>query len=746
MGEVVNVRLLAESSYSLNPPSGKLLYILGREGRVREEDLIPSSSVDPLIPYPMLNPLQTLFYKLYSGGTALIASPTSSGKSLLAYLFMKDLKGRVVYTAPTRALVREKAVEFRRYYPRDVEMRTGESVIENFKNPRGKVVVSTYEHLAYAFRNSASWIHSVEAVVVDEVHQASKRWILEEVITACLRKDIPMLCLSATLPGIEDLSRWVDAKLVIESAWRPVPLHRDVRRLMEFEPVVSLSEGSSEETMAGRLFNALFSLRNSGDKVILFVHKKSLGWKILELANQEKVGIMNQTLPFDAEEGREPEIAFHNADVPKKEREEIEEAFRNRNLNTLIATQTLAYGVNLPADRVIIMVKFIKKPEGTKIMPDSLDILQMEGRAGRLGIKEEGYSHLIVYGAKGEELQRELRESLNAPFKTALMDYRNNLDALSFFLLLAHMYEGKNYKSYLKKTYSFAKVGNKTVEQVEEFLRERGYLQSYTPTDKGLFCIKTGIPPTRFEEFLRRKSALVDLMATVRPLLHMRKFESLFDFLKRKERFEQDMEIVRGLILPCGKGCYQDNTDQFLFYTKGLTARYANVKHPPGEFSYLATDALHLMRNLLEIKAQGFYTLKSMDIIKIAHSVKYGIEHEYASLVGIKGIGHIRANLLKEVILEVGITPPDVCSPTEEFLEKLSGFEEALLEKFISYREFSQEKAREELKKVSIILQNNAGGYMVDDKILLAFGLFTVGADAFRFKKSELIQLLREVS
>ncbi|MEN3028977.1 MAG: DEAD/DEAH box helicase [Aquificaceae bacterium] len=174
MGEALRAYLLKESSYSLEPPRGKVLYFTGGSRKVLEEELIPSASVDPLIPYPLLNPLQTLFYRLYRGGSVLVASPTSSGKSLIAYLFMKNFRGRLLYTAPTRALVKEKAVELRVYYPKDVELRTGESLIENFKSPRGSVIVSTYEHLAYAFRNSASWVEGVEAVVVDEVHQVGR--------------------------------------------------------------------------------------------------------------------------------------------------------------------------------------------------------------------------------------------------------------------------------------------------------------------------------------------------------------------------------------------------------------------------------------------------------------------------------------------------------------------------------------------------------------------------------------------
>ncbi|MEN3028976.1 MAG: helicase-related protein [Aquificaceae bacterium] len=567
--------------------------------------------------------------------------------------------------------------------------------------------------------------------------------ILEEVITTCVRKGLPLLCLSATLPGLEELADWIRAELVIESAWRPVPLYREVKRLVEFESLGREREGSQEEVVAGRLLNALFSLRKGDERVLLFVPKKSLGWKLLELAKEERIGIMNQTLPFDLEEEREPEIAFHNADVPKEEREEIERAFREGKLGTLIATQTLAYGVNLPADRVLILVRFFKRLGRWKAIPDSLDILQMEGRAGRLGIRDVGYSHMLVYGAGEKELRKELETALTGSFRTAAME-QGDLDTLSFFLLLAHMYEGENYRRYLENTYSFRKVSGERIEKVENFLRSSGYIQNSMPTEKGLFCIRTGMPPTRFEDFLRRKALGLELMITIRPLLHMKRFEGLFEFLRRKERFKEDLDLVRGMLLPCGRSCQEDNTEQFLFYVEGFTARYSNIKNPPGEFSYLGTDALHLLRTLREIREGGFYPFSSMDMLRIAHSVKYGINPAYASLSGIKGIGHIRANLMKESLQNLGFSAPPSARPQRPFIETFKELKEPLLQKLTLYRGLSQDKAKEELRKMERVLQNNRRGYMVDDRILLAFGLFSQGPKAFRMTKKELIELLEE--
>ena len=741
MGEALRILLLRGSSYTLNPPGGKAVYLLRNEGKTIEEELIRASFVDEKIPYPYLNPLQTVFYKFYREGNALIASPTSSGKSLLAYLFMRNYKGKIVYTAPTRSLVREKFLEFKSYYPNQVEMRTGETILENFKESRARVIFSTYEHLAHAFRNKPSWINGLSALVIDEVHQITKRWILEEVITTSIKKDIPMLCLSATIPGLEDLIRWIRPRLVIESSWRPVPLIREVKSLTSFSPITKIEE--KEDYIASRLLAAIFHLRQREENLILFVPKKETGWRILQLASKEKIGIMNQTLPFDVEDTREPEIAFHNADVPKEEREEIEKAFRDGKLRILIATQTLAYGVNLPADRVVILVKHIKKREDFKLIPDTLDILQMEGRAGRFGIREIGYSNILVYGIKEEKLEEKLSTALNKPLHTAIMEEGID-DAFLLFLLLAYLYEGDNPEAYLRSTYSFWKVSKSKINKGEEFLRERGYIRRNKLTEKGMFCVKSGIPPTSFEEFLNRTTMDIPLMASIRPLLYTKRFDGLFSFLKNKERFEEDLLSVKGMLYPCGRRCVEDNTYQFLFYAEGITAKYSNIKNPPGEFSYLSTDALHLLRTLKEINREGFYRFSDEDMLRIVHSVKYGIDPQYASLSGIKGIGHIRANLLKEAFDLCNIEPPGICSPIEillDFFERKE-FSQALLESIIKYRDLDKKRAKEEVKKIINILENNLKGYMIDDKILLAFWLFEECHDALKKKKRELVELL----
>ncbi len=727
-------------------------------GKPREAGLVRADQIDENILYEYLNPLQTLFYLKYKGGNALVTAPTSAGKSLLAYLFMKEKEGRKVYIAPTKSLVYEKVIEFRRYYGNKVDIRTGD-ILDVFKHARGEVTVATFENFALALRNKLQWTKDIGAVVIDEIHHitTSRGFILEEIITYLLEREIDILGLSATLPGSIEMAKWIKADLFIESLWRPVPLERKIIPLVEFEEFTSAK--GADEKIASRLLTAIYELKRKDDQVILFVHKKGVGWKLLEMADREKIGIMNKTLPFEKEEREEIEIAFHNADIPKEEREEIEKAFRKGELPILIATQTMAYGVNLPADVVIVAVRafYDQKTKKWKTIPDPLDILQMEGRAGRLGIKEKGYSFILPYGIKEDILKREIEKGLRKDFKPYLketVEYEEidteSLKALSLFILLGVLYEGKDYKRFLKKTYSLKDMADsEKIEEIYEWLNDTGYIiEDKELSEKALFCIRSGVSPVNYEEFLHRKKIGMQDIVTVRPLLFTKRFDGLYDFVKQGESFEEDHFYIMTLISPCGQSCIEDNTHQFLFYIEGLTFKYRNIQAPPSDFSYLGTDVLHLARTLKEIRSVGDIDWSDLKILQICHSIKYGISPDYASLGGIKGIGHIRANLLKRLMHQEGIKPPPLGERTEQLIELLKdNFGNSLKERieeilmFERYRgDIDRLKTEREARQLIRILENNREGYLIDDRILRTFMMFSMGEKAMRMKKEELIK------
>lgn len=746
--------VLESSEFSLRPPGGRLVY-KSPSGRRVERELLKGKEVGEGVPYELLNPIQTLFWMEYEGGNALISAPTSAGKSLIAFMFMLRKEGRKVYTAPTKSLVYEKVAELRRLFGRRVDVRTGD-IVDLYREVSSDVVVSTYESLALALRNKAQWALEVGSVVVDEIHSLlhSRGSVLEEIITYLLEMGVDILGLSATLPEGIKLAKWMRAGLFVESLWRPVPLERRILPLTEFKDFTRAK--SQEERIASKLLCALYELKRPGEQVILFVPKKSVGWEILRMASRERIGVLNETTPFEKEEVGEAEIAFHNADIPREEREEIERAFREGRLPVLVATQTLAYGVNLPADTVIIGVRafYDRKERRWKTFPSELDILQMEGRAGRLGIKDRGYSYILTYGARPSTVEEELRKRMEGKFEPYLMEKLRDggvdgeLHRVGLFVLIGYLYEGEGFKRFLRRTFSLKdRWKDPLIDEVWEWLKEKGYIERGRLSDKALLCIRSGMYPTNYEEFLRRKLLGLDKLVLVRPLLFVKRFEGLYEFLKEGETFPEDELHIRQKLAPCGGECFSDNTHQFLFYLEGLTFKYPNIHHPPGEFSYLGTDALHLMRLLLDIRELGDISWGNEEIIKVAHSVKYGLTEEFSSLGGIKGVGHVRANLLKRVMVEEGLKPPAIGIEVGEFLEYLYGAVDNLEGKLREVLERDRFRTRspgveKEVKQVMARLEGSRGGILVDERVLRTFGLFYLGPEAMRMRKRELAKRL----
>ncbi len=99
-------------------------------------------------------------------------------------------------------------------------------------------------------------------------------------------------------------------------------------------------------------------------------------------------------------------IAFHHAGLTPKQRELIEDNFRNGNIKIICSTPTLAAGVDLPAFRTII--KDVKRYVGHGMdFISVLEYLQQAGRAGRPG--KEDYGEAIIF-APGDSEKTELHE------------------------------------------------------------------------------------------------------------------------------------------------------------------------------------------------------------------------------------------------------------------------------------------------------------------------------------------------
>ena len=110
-----------------------------------------------------------------------------------------------------------------------------------------------------------------------------------------------------------------------------------------------------------------------------------------------------RSLPFGIDETLEKTVphgvAFHHAGLTAEEREIVAQAYDKGFLRVIVATCSLAAGINLPARRVILYGARM----GRELIGPAM-LRQMRGRAGRKGKDEIGESYLCCQKADLQEV------------------------------------------------------------------------------------------------------------------------------------------------------------------------------------------------------------------------------------------------------------------------------------------------------------------------------------------------------
>lgn len=141
--------------------------------------------------------------------------------------------------------------------------------------------------------------------------------------------------------------------------------------------------------------NAKRSAEKVAEDVSRFL-KKSQTPKNQELSKEILTALSRPTKQCEKlSEHVQYQIAFHHAGLTSKQKELVEDNFRNGNIKIICCTPTLAAGVDLPAFRTIIRDVKRFSNRGYNYIP-VLEYLQMAGRAGRPKYDTEGESIIIT--------------------------------------------------------------------------------------------------------------------------------------------------------------------------------------------------------------------------------------------------------------------------------------------------------------------------------------------------------------
>jgi len=367
------------------------------------------------------------------GENMVLSIPTASGKSLVAYLaivhrLMKK-RGKALYVVPLKALAREKYEELKSFEKLGLKIgiSTGDLDDSDPRLARFDIIVCTSEKADSLLRHGITWVDKVRVLVVDEIHlihDPSRGPTLEVIISRfkALNPETQIIALSATIKNALDLAEWLDGKL-IQSDWRPVPLKEGVcyKDEIKYDDGKVVKIDSSKSKSIDRLVED--SIVNGG-QVLVFVNTRrstvSLAYKLASvieknLTDKEKkelekflkssrrglseITFVDEKLSFCIQKG----AAFHHAGLSSGQRRAVEQGFKNRLIKCIVATPTLAAGVNIPAQRVIIRDLWRYDLNfGMHPIP-ILEYKQQAGRAGRPRYDTQGEAITI---AKNEE-QRE---------------------------------------------------------------------------------------------------------------------------------------------------------------------------------------------------------------------------------------------------------------------------------------------------------------------------------------------------
>ena len=268
------------------------------------------------------------------------------------------------------------------------------------------IIVSTPEKWDVVTRKTDGIMNSVNCMIIDEIHLLGvERGAVLEIITSRMRfisaqyqSKIRFIGLSTALANPRDLADWMGIGQIgvynFRPAVRPVPMTIHIQgfpgkhycprmatmnkpcyaTILEHSPTnpTLIFVSSRRQTRLTALDLIAYCAADDNPKRFLNMPEDDILSIVLTLKDEA----LKNTIVFG--------IAIHHAGLDNHDRKTVENLYVSGKILVLVATSTLAWGVNLPCHLVIVKgTEFFDGKIGRYVNMDVTDILQMIGRAGK---------------------------------------------------------------------------------------------------------------------------------------------------------------------------------------------------------------------------------------------------------------------------------------------------------------------------------------------------------------------------
>ncbi|MFJ4518932.1 DEAD/DEAH box helicase [Streptomyces sp. NPDC088816] len=372
---------------------------------------------EPLLPHPTFNPLQRAAIPalLHDDQHVVIVAPTGAGKTAIGMVaaLQAHAQGRkAAWLVPQRSLTDELDQDLERWRRSGLHVvrLTGEAAVDTDLIRDADVWIATTEKFEAICRTASlrAVLAEVGCLVVDEIHllgDPARGPVLEAVLARVRNASaqVRIVGLSATIANADQVAEWLGARL-ISSPWRPTRLLWQTPHLpAEADAPDWAARTRSRTQTAVHLARQITADQGS---VLLFCGSKPAVRSTALALALDRDSTASTTDPDDHEKLErlcaKAGVRIHYRDWPYKR--DAERAFRTREANILVATSTVAAGVNLPARAVIV--------RDTQIGLEAIEVSmvqQMFGRAGRIGTGErEGFAYLLTAPSERHSWQASL--------------------------------------------------------------------------------------------------------------------------------------------------------------------------------------------------------------------------------------------------------------------------------------------------------------------------------------------------